>query len=68
VGVSYLELLGVDETMLRKVMQRAVAARASQLRALSTIRAKSTFAVADEREPFNPFEVQPGCLQPGTGD
>jgi len=50
------------------VMQRAVAARASQLRALSTIRAKSTFAVADEREPFNPFEVQPGCLQPGTGD
>ncbi|EEY60965.1 xaa-Pro aminopeptidase, putative [Phytophthora infestans T30-4] len=50
--------------MLRKVAQRAVQTRAISSRFFAS-RAKSTFAVADNSEPFNPFEVQPGCLQPG---
>ncbi|KAF4027486.1 Metallopeptidase family M24 [Phytophthora infestans] len=50
--------------MLRKVAQRAVQTRAISSRFFAS-RAKSTFSVADNSEPFNPFEVQPGCLQPG---
>ncbi|POM57286.1 Xaa-Pro aminopeptidase, partial [Phytophthora palmivora] len=49
--------------MMRKVAQRVVARVASN-RAF-TARTKSTFAVVDDREAFNPFEIQPGCLQPG---
>ncbi|OWZ20587.1 Xaa-Pro aminopeptidase [Phytophthora megakarya] len=45
--------------MLRKVLQRSTSTRAW------TSRFKSTFAVADDGDLFNPFEVQSGCLQPG---
>ncbi|KAE8915076.1 hypothetical protein PF005_g9355 [Phytophthora fragariae] len=50
--------------MLRKAAQRVVQLRAR----VYASRAASSFAAgvsADQREPFNPFEVQPGCLQPG---
>ncbi|ETP43257.1 hypothetical protein F442_09934 [Phytophthora nicotianae P10297] len=50
--------------MLRKVAQRAVQTRAIYGRFFAS-RSKSTFAIADNSEPFNPFEVEPGCLQPG---
>ncbi|KAG7399806.1 aminopeptidase [Phytophthora boehmeriae] len=57
--------------MWRKVAQRALTAetlvRTASPKRLFACRAASTFAagVSAESEPFNPFEVQPGCLQPG---
>ncbi|KAK1928153.1 Xaa-Pro aminopeptidase 3 [Phytophthora citrophthora] len=49
---------------LPTVALRAMQARTGSARAFAS-RFKSTFAVASDQELFNPFEVQPGCLQPG---